>query len=77
MLGMLETIRIRREGYAFRPKFEEFVARFKLLAYGATAKVEAGPLSVQKILNSANIKGFLIGYGYFRCKHDFMMSFFA
>ncbi len=25
--GMLETTRIRREGYAVRPKFEEFIER--------------------------------------------------
>ena len=30
--GMLETTRIRREGFAIRPSFEEFVSRFKSLA---------------------------------------------
>eukprot|EP00118_Oscarella_pearsei_P013166 m.102239 g.102239 ORF g.102239 m.102239 type:complete len:1092 (+) comp37156_c0_seq8:188-3463(+) len=30
--GMLETTRIRREGYAMRPTFEEFFTRYKTLA---------------------------------------------
>jgi hypothetical protein len=28
LAGMLETTRIRREGYAVRPKFSEFIERF-------------------------------------------------
>ena len=28
--GMLETTRIRREGYAYRPTFGDFLARFDL-----------------------------------------------
>jgi myosin-3 len=58
---MLEATRIRREGYAVRPRFEDFVRQFKLLAYSASARVEAGPLSCQKILAAADVKGFLIG----------------
>ncbi len=49
--GMLETTRIRREGYAFRPRFEEFVERYKIFAFNPTSKVEAGSLSVQKLVN--------------------------
>ena len=58
---MLETTRIRREGYAVRPRFEEFVQRFRILAFGSAAQVEPGPMSCQKILRNAKITDFLIG----------------
>ena len=29
--GVLETVRIRKEGYSFRPQFEEFIERHVLL----------------------------------------------
>jgi myosin heavy subunit len=58
---MLETTRIRREGYSVRPRYEEFVERYRLLAFSPLAKVEAGQLAVQKILRVANITGFLLG----------------
>ena len=32
--GMLETCRIRREGFSYRPTFQEFMARFGLIAFG-------------------------------------------
>ena len=32
--GMLETCRIRREGYSYRPTFEDFMERFGLIAFG-------------------------------------------
>lgn len=37
--GMLETVRVRREGYASRPTFAEFLERFGVLAHGLQAKV--------------------------------------
>jgi myosin heavy subunit len=38
---MLETIRIRREGFAVRPSFEEFFVRFKTLAKSKVSKPTA------------------------------------
>lgn len=34
--GVLETTRIRREGYPYRPTFADFVRRFKLIAFPLT-----------------------------------------
>jgi len=34
--GVLEATRIRQEGYSWRPTFDEFVRRFKILAFPVT-----------------------------------------
>eukprot|EP00051_Salpingoeca_urceolata_P023875 m.411732 g.411732 ORF g.411732 m.411732 type:complete len:1663 (-) comp20165_c1_seq2:63-5051(-) len=59
--GMLETTRIRREGYAVRPKFEEFVKRFKLLGFNVTAKPKPTKEACTKILERSEIDGWLAG----------------
>ena len=60
--GMLETTRIRREGYSVRPKYDEFVERYRLLAFSPTARIEAGKITVSKIARIAAVQGFLLGY---------------
>ncbi len=36
---MLEAVRVRREGFAYRPFFSDFVNDYKRLAYRLTDKV--------------------------------------
>jgi myosin-3 len=31
--GMLETTRIRKEGYSHRPAFQDFIDRYKIIAF--------------------------------------------
>ena len=57
--GMLETTRIRREGYAVRIEFAEFVDRYKLLA--ADPKMAASSGNCKLICEKAGLKGFQIG----------------
>ena len=59
--GMLETIRIRREGYAVRPVFGEFLFRFKCLRFRFHDKVPETIESCKKVLDFAQIKGWLAG----------------
>ena len=56
---MLETTRIRKEGYAIRPTFEEFVERYKSLAAQVTMASTAP--SCRKILTCAKLDGYQIG----------------
>jgi myosin-3 len=57
--GMLETIRIRREGFAVRPSFEEFFVRFKTLAKSKVSKPTAENCRV--ILQGTGLKEWQIG----------------
>lgn len=34
--GVMETTEIRRQGYAFRPKFDEFIKQYKMIAFKGT-----------------------------------------
>ena len=56
---MLETTRIRKEGYAIRPTFEEFVERYKSLAAQVTMASTAP--NCRKILVAAKVEGYQIG----------------
>lgn len=58
---MLETTRIRREGYAVRPIFADFIQRFKMLAFGGEATVPSDPSSCIQILKAGKVDGYLIG----------------
>lgn len=58
---MLETTRIRREGYASRPMFADFVKRYKILGFEARTNVNATGDSCRHILVKAGITGFEIG----------------
>ncbi|EGD78899.1 MYO1B protein [Salpingoeca rosetta] len=58
--GMLETTRIRREGFAYRPLFADFVSRYKVLAWnvGESASAQA---TCRRILDNAGIDGYFVG----------------
>ena len=57
--GMLETTRIRKEGYAIRLTFEEFVERYKYLAAQVTMASTAA--NCRKILMTTKLEGYQIG----------------
>ncbi|XP_062516567.1 myosin-IIIb-like [Corticium candelabrum] len=57
--GMLETIRIRREGFAVRPTFEEFFFRFHTLAKKKVTKSSAENCRV--ILQGTGLREWQIG----------------
>ena len=61
--GVLEATRIRQEGYSWRPSFEEFVQRYKILAFETNklGLVRDGMESAQKIIKTAKLKNFHIG----------------
>ncbi len=59
--GMLETTRIRKEGFSVRIRFEDFIEQFKILAFSPTSKVEGSDYSCSKVLKAANITGWLMG----------------
>lgn len=57
--GMLETTKIRREGFAVRPTFAEFVDKYKILALKAS--MPADKKSAEEILKGSKITGWQIG----------------
>ncbi|XP_025077881.1 myosin-IIIb-like [Pomacea canaliculata] len=57
--GMLETTKIRREGFAIRPSFEEFVDRYKILLCQLTLKGSRD--NCMKILQASRMSGWHIG----------------
>lgn len=75
--GMLETTRIRKEGYSHRPTFADFVNRwamistpliahqllfrYKILAYNYTSNPPPAPATCQKICAKAGIDGWQVG----------------
>jgi len=59
--GMLETTRIRREGYASRPLFADFVQRYKVLGFPCRQEVRANADACRQILKAAGINGFEVG----------------
>jgi myosin-3 len=59
--GMLETTRIRREGYSSRPLFADFVHRYKVLGFPCRSQVAPTAQSCRQILDGAGISGFEVG----------------
>ncbi|KAJ7348746.1 hypothetical protein OS493_039311, partial [Desmophyllum pertusum] len=57
--GVLETTRIRREGYALRISFSDFVDRFKLVLY--TTNLPNNESSCRQILKKSHLKDWQIG----------------
>ena len=59
--GMLETTRIRKEGYPIRPTFEDFMFRYKLLGFYLSANVPANPASCRRVMEKSGSVGWQIG----------------
>eukprot|EP00055_Hartaetosiga_balthica_P002458 m.4037 g.4037 ORF g.4037 m.4037 type:complete len:957 (+) comp2161_c0_seq1:253-3123(+) len=59
--GMLETTRIRKEGYAYRPTFKDFVERYKVLGFPFSANPPASSHACATILDKAGIQGWQVG----------------
>jgi len=59
--GMLETTRIRREGFASRPTFVDFVQRYKMLGFAGSSDVPASVDSCKQILALAGCEGYEVG----------------
>lgn len=59
--GMLETTRIRKEGFPQRPTFQDFLDRYKVLGFGFAAKPPANAESCAKILAKAQQAGWQVG----------------
>ncbi|XP_061172927.1 myosin-IIIb-like [Saccostrea echinata] len=57
--GMLETIKIRREGFAVRPSFAEFVEKYKIIV--CEAALPGTKENCFKILKASKIAGWQIG----------------
>ena len=68
--GMLETTRIRKEGFSDRPSFQDFVDRYKLIGFGARALFEAPEGTVSScsqiirvaVQRNANMNGTQMGH---------------
>eukprot|EP00037_Helgoeca_nana_P022476 m.229688 g.229688 ORF g.229688 m.229688 type:complete len:966 (+) comp26005_c0_seq2:193-3090(+) len=59
--GMLETTRIRKEGYSHRPTFTDFINRYKVIAFGLNTQPPATAQSCQAILARSGCKGWQVG----------------
>jgi len=59
--GMLETTRIRKEGYAYRPTFADFLDRYKLLGFGVSSTPPPTDQTCARILAKASVSGYQVG----------------
>lgn len=59
--GVLETTRIRRQGYSERITFAEFVKRYQVLVYPLYKKIPSDATSCRVILKHCKLKNWLIG----------------
>jgi myosin-3 len=59
--GMLETTRIRREGYSARPTFADFIKRYKVLGFPCAASVSETAESCRQIMVKAGVEGYQVG----------------
>ncbi|XP_041373643.1 myosin-IIIb-like [Gigantopelta aegis] len=57
--GMLETTKIRREGFAVRPAFEEFVQKYKVIM--CQSKLQGTCENCIKILRASKLTGWHVG----------------
>ncbi|KAK7503508.1 hypothetical protein BaRGS_00005047, partial [Batillaria attramentaria] len=57
--GMLETTKIRREGFAVRPSFEEFVHKYKILL--CQLNLRGTKENCMKILKASKLSGWHVG----------------
>ncbi|XP_022104374.1 myosin-IIIb-like isoform X3 [Acanthaster planci] len=59
--GVLETTRIRRQGFSHRIPFPEFAARYQQLTYEMSSRVEGTPATCEVILKACGLMGWLLG----------------
>lgn len=59
--GVLETIKIRKMGYSFRLSFEEFVNRYKVLAFKFHENPPKNQATAAAIMNHIKLDGYQIG----------------
>eukprot|EP00730_Choanoeca_flexa_P004849 TRINITY_DN11819_c4_g2_i6.p1 TRINITY_DN11819_c4_g2~~TRINITY_DN11819_c4_g2_i6.p1 ORF type:complete len:949 (+),score=327.87 TRINITY_DN11819_c4_g2_i6:88-2934(+) len=59
--GMLETTRIRKEGYAVRPTFGDFLHRYQSLTYAWNIGQAANAAACRMLLEKAQLKDWQIG----------------
>jgi len=59
--GMLETTRIRKEGYSHRPTFVDFINRYKVIAFGLNSSPPATAQNCQAILARSGCEGWQVG----------------
>lgn len=59
--GMLDTTRIRREGYPSRPTFADFLERYKIIGHPMSAKIAPTGPNCQEILKHAGVDGAKVG----------------
>jgi myosin heavy subunit len=59
--GVVQTVTIRRQGYATRLTFGDFLNRYKFIAFPYVSKVELGPNNCSRVLLQAGIEKFEIG----------------
>lgn len=70
--GMLATTRIRREGYAVRVPFKEFINRFRVLGFSHATHLTYDSTTCRDILAQAGITGFETGTTKMFLKHYHM-----
>ncbi|XP_041375426.1 chitin synthase chs-2-like [Gigantopelta aegis] len=59
--GVLQIAQIRRDGFAIRLPFSDFVTRYKEIAFPAEESVPSNRHSVQTILEKAELSGYVFG----------------
>lgn len=57
--GVLETTRIRKEGYSLRPTFQEFIERYKYLSPSSDIKFDS--TTARQILNNTKLQNWRVG----------------
>ncbi|XP_078702494.1 myosin-IIIb-like isoform X1 [Branchiostoma floridae x Branchiostoma belcheri] len=59
--GVLETTRIRREGYSHRIAFQDFVRRYAMVAYSPGKEVPPSKQTCQQILQNCQMENWRLG----------------
>ncbi|XP_078620440.1 myosin-IIIb-like isoform X3 [Branchiostoma floridae x Branchiostoma japonicum] len=59
--GVLETTRIRREGYSHRIAFQDFVRRYAMVAYSPGKEVPPSKQTCQQILQNCRMENWRLG----------------
>lgn len=56
-LGLVENIKVRRAGFAYRREFEKFIHRYAIVCKKSSKDKLSGPLNkqIQTILDAANV----------------------